>query len=408
MALHPLIVFSIVLRGFVLGTHTCTRNTKTKTFQEVFMSRLLRFIVVLFTMWIVLALAGHAWAGLQAEETSLSPAGMAYELNLDSQGMLWVSDASAGEIWAFDSASGAYTVYSVNGAPSDAHSDGVSAAWWADFNSNKLGRLSISTDQATIWEIPGGIGMYSIAIDSNDDVWVSDYYDSYLYRLDPGTNQLCAYALPDSGTSDYLYISGQQLWFGDTVNGRIVRLQDETFTWWNLPPDSHPRDLELDGAGQVWWTDVNKGYIGRLDSNTPAITTFTPPTSGTPVMLKLSGGKVWYSQQSPNQVVVLDPAVAASETSPVTTGSQEALPTCNELLPLRPTAVTATHGQASWSGQTYSTALDEAGWKIYHMPTDGNPWGITATDQVWLVDQGRQVLARLKQSTQIYLPLVQK
>jgi streptogramin lyase len=370
-------------------------------------------LITVCLVWIaVLALAGTAWAALQAQETPLSPTGSAYEINLDSQGTLWVSDWIAGEIWSIEPTSGVTTTYPVGGGPSDARGDGAGSVWWADFTSNQLGRLSTSTNQTTVWEIPGSAGLYSTAIDGSGQVWVSDFFDPFIYRLDPDTNQLCTYALPDSGVTEYLYTNGQQLWFGDIVNLRIVRLQDSTFDWWNLPAGSYPRDLELDGNGGLWWTDANKGYLGRLDSGAATITTFTPPTSivGTPQMLVLSGGKVWYSQQYPSQVVGLDPAAVAGVTAPVTTGSQEVTPACDELLPLDPTDVTPTVGEASWTGGTYSTALDTAAWKIYDMPANSEPWGISATDQLWLVDQGRQVLARFTPPTQTttytFLPLV--
>ena len=312
------------------------------------------------------------------------------------------------EIRAYNSTSGAYTAYQVQGVASDTKGDGAGTAWWANFGSNQLSRLSTSNSQVSVWEIPGATSLYSTAIDSSGDVWVSDYFDSFIYQLDPVTNQLCSYTLPDSGISEYLYNNGQQLWFGDSANGRIVRLQNGTYTWWTLPATSDPRDLELDVSGKLWWTDAYLGYLGRLDPTAGEIATFTPPASGTPVMLKLSNGKVWYSQQSPSGVVMLDPAIATSVTTSVTTGSQAAAPTCSELLPLAPTTVTANSGQASWTGQTYATALDTAGWKVYAMPPNGIPWGINATNQIWLVDQGRQMLAKLTPSYPSYLPLVQK
>ena len=292
------------------------------------MSRLSRIVALILTLLIMLVLAVPAFADLSAQETPLSPTGAAYELNLDSQGTLWVSDGYVGEIWAFDSASGAYTTYKVQGAPSDARGDGAGAAWWANFGSNQLSRLSTSDDRVTTWKIPSAKSLNNTALDGSKYVWASDSSAPSIYRLDPTTttNNLCSYALPNSGVSEYMYYDdkGQQLWFGDSANGRIVRLQNDTFTWWNLPANSDPRDVELDGSGQLWWTDYNLGYLGRLDPVNGQIATFTPPASGTPVMLKLSGGKVWYSQQDPGGVVMLDPAVAASQSPPVTSGSQPA------------------------------------------------------------------------------------
>jgi streptogramin lyase len=369
-----------------------------------------RLVTASFALMGLLVLTGPALAGLEVQETPLSLAGWAYELNLDSQGTLWVSDTTAGEIRSFDTASGARTAYLVGGAPSDARGDGVKSVWWADYTSNRLGRLSTASKQASIWEIPGSYGLYSTAIDSSGNVWVSDYYASFIYELDPGANQLCMYALPDYGVSEYLYVDGQTLWFGDLVNARIVRLQNDTFDWWNLPAGSYPRDLEMDGDGRLWWTDAEKNYLGRLDGAAATITTFTPPAGGTPVMLALSGDNVWYSQQDPSGVVELDPGVAASQTMPVTTGGQAAAPDCDELPPLAPIDIPATSGQASWTGQTYPTAIDAGGWVVYDMPGGSEPWGISAAgDEVWLVDSARKVLARLSPSAppgKVYLPLL--
>jgi streptogramin lyase len=360
----------------------------------------------------LLSIAGAA--GITADETPLNPNGLAYELNIDSPGTLWVSDLGAGEIWSFDTTGVARTAYRVGGRPSDARGDGAGSAWWSDFFSNRLGRLSISTNQATIWEIPGSTGLSNTAIDSSGRVWVSDSDAPLIYRLNPNAdpNQLCTYALPDLGFTKYMVPDGEALWFGDFVNARIVRLQGDSFDWWNLPAGSYPRDLDMDADGGLWWTDRDKGYVGRLDSGAATITTFTPPVSGKPVMLALSGGKIWYSLQLPTRVVELDPAVAASQSMPVTTGSQEAAPDCDELPPLAPTAITATPAQTSWTGQTYPIAVNAPGWRIYDMPAGSTLWGIAATqDKIWLVDQGRRVLARFAPpvpTSNVYLPLLQR
>jgi streptogramin lyase len=369
-----------------------------------------RLTAIFLVLIVVLAMAGTpAWASLLVRETPLAPDGNAYDLNLDSQGTLWISDSGAGEIRSFDPVTGAYTAYPVGGQPSDARSDGAGSVWWADYSNRQLRRLSTSstsTNQVTTWQIPNSLTLYSTALDSSGAVWVSDRWGPSIYKLDPDTNDLCTHALPNSGVSDHLYASGDQLWFGDATNARLVRLRGDTFDWWNLPAGSHPRDLELDGKGQLWWTDPGNGYVGLLDSDAAEITTFTPPTSGEPQMLALFGGKVWYSQQDPGQVVVLDPAVAISETTTVTTGTLSATPSCSGVQPDGPNDVTPISGQAGWTVQTQAPALDEAGWTIYALPENSAPWGIGAAGRVWLVDQGRQMLLGLSPATGTYLPVV--
>src|SRR5512141_171551 len=102
----------------------------------------------------VLALVGTVQAALLAREIPLSPTGEATEVNLDSKGVLWVSDGVAGEIRAVVAASGIYTTYTVGGAPADARSDGAGSVWWVDTISSTLGRLSTATFITTIWQIP--------------------------------------------------------------------------------------------------------------------------------------------------------------------------------------------------------------------------------------------------------------
>ena len=273
--------------------------------------RLIKIILVLICTF---ALASPALADLLTQETPLNPSGEAYELDLDNQGFLWVSDANAGEIWRFNAESGDYSRYPVGGGPSDAHGDGSGAVWWADFTNNHLSRLSAASNQITVWEIPNSEGLYSTAPTSDGNVWVSDYYDPYLYLLDPGINQLCVYNLPDSGISEYLLISGDTLWFGDIINERIMRLNEDTYTWWNLPSGSYPRHLMLDGNAKLWWTDADQGYLGRLDPAVSTIHIFNPPVSGSPIMMSLVEGNIWYTQQNPGRVMYLEP-VAANSTS---------------------------------------------------------------------------------------------
>ncbi len=368
-------------------------------------SRLIWCICALLSL---LVLRESAQAALLAQETSLTASVTPTDLNIDSQNVLWVSDADAGQIRSVNPSGGAYTIYTVGGSPSDARSDGAGTVWWADFNSNQLSRLTTANNVTTTWEISGSSGLWGTALAPNGEVWASDGNDPYLYRLNPTSNQLCQYTFPSSGVGEYLISEQTRIWIGDSFNGRIVRLEGTTFTWWNLPVGSQPRDLALDGSGRVWWTDVSKGYVGRLNPAANQIITYTPPTTGVPEMLTLANGKVWYTQQNPSRIVELDPATASGITATVTISSSSANPSCNTVLPQPPAAVTPITGHATWNGNIYSTLMSQAGWSIYCMPVGAVPYGIVSTPEVWLVDQGRQLLAKVVPSLSFYLPVIIK
>ena len=372
-----------------------------------------RLRLCFFILLCLLALGRPVQAALLASETSLTPTGSAFELNLDSKGVLWVSDADAGEIRSVNAASGAYTIYPVGGAPADARSDGAGTIWWADSISNQLGRLTTGNNMTTTWTITSSTGLTGLgatALDSSGLVWVSDTNSPDLYSLNPANNELCTYtlpnSLPDSGVSGYLLADQGRIWIGDPENRRIGLLDGTTFTWWNLPAGSQPRDLALDVSGRVWWTDA--AYVGRLDPTASNIITYTSPVGGLPQMLTLVNGKVWYSQQSPGRVVELDPAAASGITGSVTAGSMTAGRSCSTLAPQAPVAITHVSGQTTWNVTTYPTVIDQGGWTVYKMPDGAAPYGIAVTKQIWLVDNGRQVLAKVSPSFSIYLPVIIK
>ena len=45
--------------------------------------------------------------------------------------------------------------------------------------------------------------------------------------------------------------------------------------------------------------------------------------------------------------------------------------------------------------ETYTTLVDANGWAVYQLPEGSYPWGITITNQVWMVDNFRKVLANI-------------
>lgn len=364
-------------------------------------------LIILFS---VLALVGTVQAALLGREIPLSPAGEAFEVNLDSKGVLWVTDGVAGEIRAVVAASGNYTTYMVGGAPADARSDGAGSVWWVDTISSTLSRLSTATYITTVWQISSTTGLWGTALGEGGVVWASDFSAPNLYKLDPASNQLCVYTLPNSGSGEYLLTDQGRIWVGDNVHGRILRLNGPTFDWWTLANGSEPRDLTMDGSGRVWWTDPSLGDVGRLDPVTNSIITYTAPgaVNVVPQMLTLLDGKLWYTQQYPSRLVKLDPAVASGITATVTTGQKPTIPTCSTLAPQASGTIPHVSGLASADWSVYHTLVDSAGWSIYDLPVNAVPYGIAATQQIWLVDQGRQVLAKTVPAFSIYLPVINK
>ncbi len=372
----------------------------------------LSFASILLGLTAALGLAAGALA-LTSQETPLnqSQTGEAYEINPDPQGILWVSDYGAGEVRRINPADGSFTAYKVGGGPSDARSDGAGDIWWVDAQFNQVGRLPLAGGSASLWEIPGSTGLYGTGLGVSGDIWVTDFVQPYLYHLSPSASELCTYTLPLDGTGDYLLVDEGNIWLGDYQNAQIDRLNviSDTFTTWSLPTGSRPTGMAIDGSGSLWWADTDRGLLASLTPGTNQIITYTQSLALTPKMLTISDGLVWFSAQ--DKVGVLNPARAAGRSSTVQPQSQAVAKKCTPLAAPITTPITTSTGQAAWADVTYPSLFSPAGWQVFQLPTGASTWGIAAQgEHIWLVDQGRRVLAKLPKQTesQVFLPLIVK
>jgi streptogramin lyase len=242
-----------------MGTH---RNSR------ILAAPLLALAALLLLLWGV-ASAG----GVTGHEAELNQTGEAYEVNRDHAGDLWVSDDGADEVWQIHPPTGAYTVYQRLSNASDARMGGAGMVWWTDASFEpKLGRISIQAGKVTTWTLPDAGLIWGLAFTEDGLVWTTDVNYGQLYSFAPGDGQLCGYALPDAGASDYVVSSGTVLWVGDYWNARIVRLDPaaDEFSSWPLPVDAAPEGLAVSENGDLWWADNSRGELRRLEPGAAA------------------------------------------------------------------------------------------------------------------------------------------
>jgi streptogramin lyase len=124
-------------------------------------------------------------------------------------------------------------------------------------------------------------------------------------------------------------------------------------------------------------------------------------------MITLSEGKVWYTEIVSATVGVLDPAVASGISSTLVKTTAPVTPDCSNVGAGTTSTIATSTAALAWTNNVYQRIVNSNGWTVYRLPTGGYPWGIAASQNaVWVVDQGRQQLAWLPQSTLVYLPLI--
>lgn len=358
-------------------------------------------LVGLICLVACLGVAAVARADLPASESSLDPAGWAFEINPDNLGWLWVTDSTAGQVWGVEAKTGFYEVYPVGGAPTDARHQGDSL-WWADVQTNTLGLASTLDGAFTHWRIPGATGFYGTAIDEFGRFWAASISDSTLYRLDADPAELCQFTLPQEGIVSYIAGDGGDLWMGDYVNQSLLRLQvsNNHLATWSLPADSSPLGMVPDHQGNIWYADENLNLLAQFNPSSDLLKSYPIPVSSSPVMPSMWGSQVWYGGQEMVGVGAnlgsLDPLLAAPITYTLEVTSTPITPSCSPMSASDTGYLTITTGDLAWESLSFPALWDAGGWRLFQLPENASLWGMAALGgDFYAIDQGRQRLIRI-------------
>jgi streptogramin lyase len=341
-------------------------------------------------------------------ELDLNSEGQAYEIFIDLNGNLWISDFGAGEIWQVDTVNNTYTVYGQLGNPSDAKVDANGDLWWSDTKTNRVGHLVPNQQEADMWSLTGNVSQtIGLAIESNGTIWVTDEVNPIIHNLFPTKNEICSYAIPDSGSSSYIVTDSGRVWLADWRNNRILALDPEVeeFEIWQLDQetDSNIYGIDADDQHNIWWADQYQNYIGRLNPSNNLVTTYTLPIeSFGPTVVSTNRSWVWSSGWGIGWVARLSPEEANGKSATLQSTSHVTSKECtNEVTSTKKIIELTGPHDFDWVGDTYNRVFDFDGWHLYQIyPLDasiGAPWGIAASSgDVYIVDQGRQKVTHLQ------------
>lgn len=353
-------------------------------------------VVVLVNLVIVLFYFLLTRSSPNVSEAPLNPNGESYEINPDDSGWLWISDFSSHEIWGIDPISGAYTVYPVSDSPVDARQAG-GWLWWASGQSNVLGRIKITDLSLNEWQIPEAVGFLGTNLDDQGRMYATDSSNPFLYRLDPNLTQLCIYGLPGYGSGNYIVRDGDYLWVGDYVDSIMMRLQVSTdqLTWWSLPEGSSPLGMAVDEQGNIWYADSGLHVISQLDPNSNQLASYALSGGIQPEMVAVHLNTVWYTEQAKPNFFSLDSLNVNHTIVPLAPKTDPLTPDCNNISPSSTGSILTRTGQMNWSEKIYRTKSNQDGLLSFQMPNNSKPQGIAFSNTLYVVDRGRQVLINL-------------
>ncbi len=378
-----------------------------------------RFLVTLGLV-LVFVLLGFVPAVQGVKEYGLDSYGKPYEVNSDSLGKVYVSDADAGKIWRLDPALDTYMSYQVSRSVRDAQKDSSGRIWWAD-GSGTFGY--VSTPMSYQWTLSADPPYYlqALAPDDQGGVWLGEADGggdlnniSRLFYFKPSeNNKLCTYILPYGAfTHDIIFKDGY-LWLGQWSQGQIYRIEPGSnsiaYTFWQEESTYGPWGIAVDG-NYVWWADYFQNAIARLNTVTNIATFYSLPVGSSPRMITVNNNKAWYTEEYANEMSILNPATASGNDIELAVYTDPPLPgNCTNLGSAASSYIQVVSGNLSWNDSAASISYDQDGWRIYELPAGARLYGVAGSaGHVWAADQDRHLLLRFDAQTSIYLPLIRK
>jgi streptogramin lyase len=242
---------------------------------------------------------------------SWTPPGAQYGImttTFDAQGNAWFAEQYANYLGRFDPRQQTFRIFPLGTwkgsplGPQDLHFDGQGWLWFTAAQGQAIGRLDPSTGAIRLWPLPSSPS--TLTLTPTGRVWFA--IEGALGTLDPTSGQIILYALPNPQAQVYAMAmdTSGQLWFTEVLPGTLGRFDPRSSTLTELsvptrsgehPPASYA--LVIDHQQQIWFVDIGANTLVRYAPGKHALTFFQLALPGSaPFGLTLDpAGKLWFT-----------------------------------------------------------------------------------------------------------------
>ena len=205
-------------------------------------------------------------------------------LEFDQEGKLWFDTMHQGAIGTIDPATGQIKYYSLPPEWNDnsvqlnfvgLRHDVDGKVWTKSVGTVDVFRLDLGLGK---WErfhptdyLPPGhrYSIYQLISDSKNNVWMAEFEDGYLGKIDARTLKVTWFPLPSPhGRARRMEIDDQDRILISEYRANKVALFDpktEQFTEYNLPPLTYPYRAQIDKNGELWTGGMSSDRVVRID-----------------------------------------------------------------------------------------------------------------------------------------------
>ena len=220
-------------------------------------------------------------------------------LEFDKDGKLWFDTMHQGAIGTIDPKTGEIKYYPLPPEWNDnrvqlnfvgLRHDVDGKVWTKSVGTVDVFRLDLASGK---WErfhptefLPPGhrYSIYQLISDSKNNVWMAEFEDGYLGKIDAKTLKVTWFPLPSPhGRARRMEIDDQDRILVTEYRANKVALFDtktEQFTEYDLPPLTFPYRAQIDQNGELWTGGMSTDRVVRVDPKTDTVVEYLMP-SGT-------------------------------------------------------------------------------------------------------------------------------
>lgn len=186
--------------------------------------------------------------------------------------------------------------------------------WYTAQGSGELGKLDPTTGQTRHIALGQASAPHGVIVGPDGAPWVTDGGLNAIVRVDPLTEEVRVYPLPDdtgySNLNTATFDHNGTLWFtGQSgIYGRLD-LQTQKIDVFQAPRGPGPYGISTTPNGTVYYSSLAGSYVARINSGGGESTVLEPPTSdqGARRVWSDSQGRIWVSEWNAGKLAVYNP-----------------------------------------------------------------------------------------------------
>jgi virginiamycin B lyase len=242
-----------------------------------------------------------------------------------ADGALWFTEQMQNKIGRLDPATGQFKEFPLKVTYSGPHglvADREGNIWFTGNFAHYIGKLDPKTGEVTEYKMPDAKAEdpHTAAFDANGVLWFTVQAGNFVGRLDPKSGKVELKSVPTADSHPYgIQMNSQGVpFFCEFNSNKMASIDPKTMAIreYLLPEGVRPRRMAIDAQDRVYFTDYERGHLGRLDAKSGEVKMWDSPggAKANPYGIVITpDGMVWYSESGvkPNTLVRFDPKTEA-------------------------------------------------------------------------------------------------